>query len=267
MKKRKILALVLACATILSLVGCGNTATTNETEKDTTTVETESETETVDHNAWESLTVTIDGVDITMGTSPSTPRLERTYDLNGQTVTDSPEIFQIADCGDMGPNNYGWMRYSIRLRHVTPNSDSIDFYPTKVHNISLYYPTFDTNVRETYIYKYDFALALENIYAANKGETELPEVILPNELKIGTRVAQDGYEELKALYGEPDDTYSTEGDYSYGTAFVWENADKTKNLTVYTASNYVIGFKLFLDYESQEWYNPASYNNYYNDNY
>lgn len=46
MKKRKILALILACATILALVGCGNNATTDNSEKDTTgntTVESESE--------------------------------------------------------------------------------------------------------------------------------------------------------------------------------------------------------------------------------
>ena len=257
MKKRKILALVLAGATILSLVGCGNTATTNDTEKDTT-VASESETESevgIDLDARESLTVNINGVDVTMGTSPSTPKLERTYDLNGQTVTDSPEILQVVDFGDMGPNNYGWMRNTIRLRNIPTDGSEITFYPLKVHAISLYYPTFDTNVRETYMYKYDFALALEDIYAANKGEAELPEVILPNELKICPRVAQDGYEELKALYGEPTEIYNTEGDYSYGTAFVWENEDGTKSLTVYTASNYVIGFKLFLDYESQEWYN------------
>lgn len=252
MKKRKILAIVLACATILSLVGCGNTATVNETEKDTTvTSESEVETETVDHNAWCNMTVTIEGADITMGDTLITPTYEESFPVFAMPLTTLNESdANEEDTNPYKPNKYGISELGSNL--VLPTRVA---FPVSVNKISVYFPTTETKPEESRMWKYDFALALEKIYAANKGELELPEVVLANELKIGTRVAGDGYEELKALYGEPTETYNTEGDYSYGTAFVWETEDGSKSLTVYTASNYVIGFKLFIDCKVQEWYN------------
>lgn len=269
MKKRKILALVLACATILSLVGCGgNTATTNETEKDTTISESENTETAVDLDAWETMTVSIDGVDVTMGESPSTPRKEQTTVFDDETsITSNVEMFQIVDMTDLTPNNNGWGRENIRLRNINPDANiATTFYPTKVHNVSVYFPTANTDIRETYMFAYDVAFALEDIYAANNGEVELPEIILPNGLKVG-QYLQNGCPEIIAAYGEPDEINQTTAEYGNGEEYVYISDDGTKKFAVYATSSQLVGFRMWIDYTTQEWYNPASENNYYHDNY
>lgn len=271
--KKRFLAFMLACTCVFSLIGCGNTASKDETNKESTTEkdsntekESESETKTVDHNAWETLTISIDGAEIKMGDTVSTPKIERHYTIDGQELTDSPQLFQIVDINDETPNNYGWMRDSIRLRNITPNTNTISFYPIAVSNISFYFPTRDTKVSETIMYGYDFALSIETIFAAEKGNAEIPEIILANDIKVG-QYLQNGCPELIEAYGEPDEINTSDSKYGNGLEYVYISDDGAKKMKIYTNSSRVVGFLLYQDFHTLDCYNPASENNYYNDNY
>lgn len=254
MKKRKILALVLACATLLSLVGCGNTATTNETEKDTTVTESENTETAVDLDAWEKLSITIDNATVTIGTTLNTPTFE--FTLNGKTGPTN--LFQLLTKST--PNQYGWCAVDVGIIDKTTitktdNGISINTYDIDINDIRVYCPTDNTDIySQAIMYMYDFVLPIETIYAANKGEVKIPEIILPNGLQVG-QYLQNGCPEIIAAYGEPNEINQTTAEYGNGEEYVYISEDGTKKFAVYTTSSQLVGFRMYIDFKTLDCYN------------
>lgn len=193
-----------------------------------------------------------------MGTSPSTPRIERTYTIDGTTCTDSPTMFQLVDMPTDGPTIHGINGDDIRLRHMYRDNNEITFYDTKIHDVTVYYPTTKSEINETLMCRYTLAFDYLTISKANKGEAEIPKIILPNKLTVG-QYLQNGCPELITAYGEPDDekaSRTVNGAYEY----IYHNADKTKTFIIYTEGSYIVGFRMWISPQSfPEWNSELYY--------
>ena len=78
-----------------------------------------------------------------------------------------------------------------------------------------------------------------------------PIIELPNGLKVGDYV---DYSKIVETYGMPAEENTTGQDYEYGTEYVYRSEDGTKVFRVYTASNRLIGFRMWVDSKTYDWY-------------
>jgi len=232
MKKRKILALILACATILSLVGCGNNATTDSSEKDTTgntTVESENEPE-IDQNAWKSGKFTFAGVELELG--KTTLRELKTVVETISHVNKKGETKHA--CVDILYPNVKVKPHKTLDYLATPNIELLTDYSVIASSgdINVYNPT-DTDIEMLDGYVCEIIIRYNHInpYAILdiiENDGEFIDLVLPNGVTFGTSM----YDVIK-LYGEPTKIEYTD----YGDWYVYK--DDTIKLLLNLKSNYV----------------------------
>ena len=200
--KKRLLALVLACATILSLVGCGNTASNDDTSKkptNDTTVETESEKEPeIDQNAWKSGKFTFMGVEMEIG---------KTTLAEFKTAVEKYSYLNMN-----GETKYGSLLYyeNIIQPHSQTNFNnrtSIDICAdyNKIYlggYVHVYNPT-DTELNQLECKINDVKISYDNVnpYAIldvieNNGK--FIDLVLPNGVTFGTSMY-----DVEKLYGQP----------------------------------------------------------------
>lgn len=221
--KKRIITLVLATVTALSLVACGGdepigTETNSEVSDAIENGVSKNDTEIGD--SWDSMKVTISGTELALPCAYSNMPA-------GNSIT--------VDYRNVGANRL--MSYPYKWDAMMQDTD--------ISTVSLYNPTSESvDVVDALIYGISVKFYSEqeiNHYAPS----ELPQIILPSEITF-----LSGEDEVLEAYGEPDEIHSpTVSGYNYGKKYTYQKDDKT--LIIYLSSTAVgtpkvIGFEYYM---------------------
>lgn len=243
--KKRILMLVIACTTMLSMVACGTTASTNDTTKDTSESEVASENEVsevetemeniIRNTDWRDMTVVVNGTAITF------PCKYGEVHNSGTIVSGGLDF--------LSPNPFGYGSGAVL---VADKNKVFDSSILKANSMDVYYPKGVTDDMESYLFAIDLTVDVATARDIGKGErVNGPIIELPNGLKVGDYV---DYSKIVETYGMPTEENTTGQDYEYGTEYVYRSEDGTKVFRVYTASNRLIGFRMWVDSKTYDWY-------------
>lgn len=234
--KKKILALILACATVLSLTACGgNTAANPETNSAST--ETENKTPDiplVNKDAWKDGKITINGYELTIGETKFGPANKGAKFANRKILNDnlvySEEIREDANFEVEAYDNY---KHKIVKDEVSSNG---------IYFKNPYDKTIDRKdcVLEYVTTHYGNNDIFNNILT---GESELSflDIVLPNGITYGA-----SEQDILDAYGDPSyikNEVKVSGS-CYAKVYAYET--DTLKLVLWVRNDKVIGFKYFI---------------------
>lgn len=237
--KKKILALILACATVLSLTVCGgNTAANPETNSAST--ETENKTPDiplVNKDAWKDGKVTINGYELTIGKTKFGPANKGAKFSDKRTLRDGNLVYleEIREDANLEVEAYDIYEHSIYKKEDTlstqvikfknPYDKTIDRKDCVLENVTSYYPNDD----------------IFNNILAGKSEFAFDDIVLPNDITYGA-----SEQNILDAYGDP--SYIKNEVKVIGSCYakVYAYETDTIKLILWVKNDKVIGFKYFI---------------------